>query len=309
MSDRHPLVSVVLPTHDRPERLRRALASVLAQSYRALQVLVVDDASERPVDDVVEAVGGQDRRVQLVRLPTPCGAAAARNRALSRASGDLVAFLDDDDLWKPHKLERQVAFLLDHPSVGIVTSDHEVLDERAAGRILVHRGPSSITARHLLWFNLAGSLSCCVVRRAAAGDDLWLDEDFPSVEDWDLWVRCGRRTGIGVVKEVLARRTLHGDGRLSDPTSKLRGMQAFERRHATTMTPTCLAWLHAHQHMEVGTGWRKRANVLRSVATASPRASALMVLEQSARQLGNLRGDHGLVERVMAAALSAVPSL
>lgn len=309
MSELRPLVSVVLPTHDRPDRLRRALASVLGQTYDRLEVLVVDDASTHPVDDVVGDVAGGDRRVELVRLSRPSGAARARNTAFERASGELVAFLDDDDVWSPHKLERQVAYLGAHPDVGIVTTDHEVVDERSPGRLLVHRGPATVTARMLLWFNLAGSLSCCVVRRRAVGGDLRLDESFPSVEDWDLWVRCARRTRVGVVRELLGRRTLHGDGRLSDPTSKLRGMQAFERRHADRMTPTCLAWLHAHQQMEVGTGWRKRANVLRAVASASPRASTLLVLEQSARQVGNLRGDHGLVERVMAAVLSAAPSL
>lgn len=309
MPDPHSRVSVVLPTRDRPGRLRSSLASVLAQTYRELEVIVVDDASAERVDSVVDTVAGRDRRVQLVRLAEPSGAAAARNAALARASGELVAFLDDDDLWEPQKLARQVAHLNDNPTVGIVTSDHWVVDEHAPDRALVHRGPATMTARHLLWFNLAGSLSCCVVRRAAVGDDLKLDETFPSVEDWDLWVRCARHTGIGVVKEVLGRRTLHRDGRLSDPLSKLRGMQVFERRHADAMTPTCLAWLHAHQQMEMGTGWSKRANVLRAVVTASPAASALMVLEQSARQIGHLRGDHGLVERVLAAALTAVPGL
>jgi len=304
-----PLVSVVLPTRNRPERLRHALRSALDQTHRALEVIVVDDASTTPAADVVAEVAGGDERVRVLRRPAASGAAAARNAALAAAAGELVAFLDDDDRWMPQKLERQLALLDERPTVGIVTSHHEVLDERHPDRPLVHRGPTRVHARHLLWFNLAGSLSCCLVRREAVDDELWLDETYPSVEDWDLWVRCARRTAIGVVDEVLGCRTLHGDGRLSDPSSKLRGLQAFERSHADAMTPTCRAWLRAHQRMELGRGWRKRANVAMAVVDAPPAAAALMALEQTARQLGNWRGDHGLVERVLTAALDAAPGL
>jgi hypothetical protein len=304
-----PLVSVVLPTHDRPQRLRRALASALGQRHRALEVIVVDDASDPQAADTVDQVAGDDPRVHLVRLDHAGGAARARNTALARARGDLVAFLDDDDLWHPDKLTSQLALLDERPGVGIVTSDHTVVDEQHPQRRLVHRGPRAVTARHLQWFNLAGSLSCCLVRRDATGDALYLDETFPSVEDWDLWVRCAELTGIGVVPRPLGQRTLHGDGRLSDPRSKLAGLQAFERRHGAAMTPAARAWLRAHQTMELGTGWHKRANVARAVAQAPPRTAALLAVEQTVRQIGNARGDHGLVERVLVRLLDTFPSL
>jgi glycosyltransferase involved in cell wall biosynthesis len=304
-----PLVTVVLPTRNRPDRLRQALRSALVQTHRSIDIVVVDDASTPPAADTVAEVAGSDPRVRVLRRDAPSGAAVARNAALAVASGELVAFLDDDDCWAPDKLARQLQLLDERPGVGIVTSHHEVVDERHPHRRLVHRGPLRIGARHLLWYNLAGSLSCCLVRRDAVGDDLRLDETYPSVEDWDLWVRCAARTDIGVVDAILGRRTLHGDGRLSDPHSKLAGLRAFERSHAAAMTPTCRAWLRAHQRMEVGQGWVKRANVAAAVASAPPRAAALLALEQTARQVGNRRGDHGLVERVLTVALDALPTL
>ena len=300
-----PLVSVVLPTRDRRDRLCGALQSVLAQSYSNLEVLVVDDASTIPVADAVESVAKGDSRVRLFRLTKNSGAAVARNEAFSHARGDVIAFIDDDDLWKPEKLERQIQFLANHPDVGIVTSDFEVFDERHPGRTVTYRGPRELSSEHMMWFCLPGSFSCNVVRRDAVGNELWLDESFPSVEDWDMWVRCARHTSIGVVTEALGQRIFHADGQLSDPSSNLKGLKAFELRHADSMSKSCLAFLRAHQRMEMGAGWRKRGNVLRSLVTASPRASALLLLEQSTRQLGNFRGDPGLAERALARAISS----
>jgi glycosyltransferase involved in cell wall biosynthesis len=133
-----PLVSVVLPTRNRPERLVRALRSVLAQSYTNLEVLIVDDASTVPVAEAVEGVAIGDSRVRQFRLATNSGAAAARNEAFAQARGGVIAFIDDDDLWKPDKLARQVDYLSRHPDVGIVTSDFEIVAERRPDQVVTN---------------------------------------------------------------------------------------------------------------------------------------------------------------------------
>lgn len=294
-----PLVSVVLPTRDRPRRLADAVASVLAQTYRRLEVLVVDDASSTPADTVLGPLSGRDPRVRVLRHDRPQGAGAARNAALAAARGELVAFLDDDDRWDPPKLERQVAYLHDHPAVGIVTAHHRVAVE-GGGAPVVHRGPPRLHAGHLLWFNLPGSFVCGLVRRQAVGSDLHLDPTFPSVEDWDFWLRCSRRTAIGVVPEVLATLTVHGGPRRSARRSEHPGLVAFAARHGQAMTPACRAYHRAHQQMALGQGWGHRARVAAAVAAASGRAGPVLVAEQVARQLGRRRGDPGLVERTVA---------
>lgn len=299
-----PLVSVVLPTRNRPGRLPGAISSVLAQTYRHLELLVIDDASSTPADQLIDRGGLDDPRVQVVRFEDALGASGARNAAFKRANGDIIAFLDDDDRWKPHKLQRQLDFLADHPRTGIVTADFEIVDERRA-QVLTYRGPTSFQKNHLLWFNLPGSFVCGIARREAVQDELWLDESFQSAEDWDMWVRCARHTSIGVVNEVLGSVTMHLDGQLTDPRSRLQGLKAFEERHAASLPEACLAFLRAHQRMEVGTGIRKRLNVLRSLATGSPKASALLLLEQSVRQVGKSRRDPGLVDRVLVRAIGS----
>ena len=102
------LVSVVVPTLDRPKLLLRAIDSVLRQTHQEIEVIVVVD---RPDPDTISAVRSRDDpRLQLLVNPHPTTAAGARNAGADHATGEWVAFLDDDDEWLPNKLERQIAF-------------------------------------------------------------------------------------------------------------------------------------------------------------------------------------------------------
>ena len=102
------LVSVVIPTHNRPKLLFRALNSVLLQSHQQIELIVVIDRPDPQTASVVQ--GADDPRVQLLLNPSPSTAAGARNAGVDHAKGEWIAFLDDDDEWLPNKLERQLAF-------------------------------------------------------------------------------------------------------------------------------------------------------------------------------------------------------
>ena len=102
------LVSVIIPTLDRPKLLLRAIDSVLRQTHREIEVIVVVDRPDPETASAVQSVG--DLRVQLILNPHPSTAAAARNAGVDHATGEWLAFLDDDDEWLPNKLERQIAF-------------------------------------------------------------------------------------------------------------------------------------------------------------------------------------------------------
>jgi glycosyltransferase involved in cell wall biosynthesis len=112
-----PLVSVVVPTCNRAHYLPEALASVQAQTYRAYELIVVDDGSTDATPALLERVA--ETGWTCLRQPNR-GIAAARNRGAAVARGDLLAFLDDDDLWLPDKLERQVAVLEREPETAVV---------------------------------------------------------------------------------------------------------------------------------------------------------------------------------------------
>ena len=302
MTPAGPLVSVVLPTANRRERLGAALASALAQTHDHLEVIIVDDASTTAVDDIVEAAA--DPRARLIRRSVNGGAAAARNTGLQAARGDLVAFIDDDDRWDHVKVARQVAFLDAHPEVGLVTCDHRIERETGGAPPLVFRGPGRVDADQMLWANFVGSFSFVMVRRHLVEPALTIDETFASAEDWDLWLRCSRLAPIGRVHEPLVAYVSHDGPRLSRTDLKRRGLELFEHKHGASMSSPCRAFNRAHQQMDTGAGVAKRAHVLRALATPSLHASALLVLEQGARQYGRLRRDPGLAERTLSGALA-----
>ena len=122
------LVSVIIPTYNRAELCSAAVDSVLAQSYRHLEVIVVDDGSS---DHTESLLAGRDPRVRYVRQQNQ-GVSAARNHGFRLARGEFVALLDSDDCWLPFKLELQLAVLRRFPQAGMVWSDMTAVDERGA---------------------------------------------------------------------------------------------------------------------------------------------------------------------------------
>src|SRR5438105_3695305 len=99
------LVSVVVPTFNRAYCLSQAVDSALSQTHRDVEVIVVDDASRDATPELMRERYGNEPRVRYYRLPSNGGVARARNTALEKATGDFIAFLDSDDVWKPWKLE------------------------------------------------------------------------------------------------------------------------------------------------------------------------------------------------------------
>jgi len=186
-------VSVILPTHDRPRLLPRAVASVLDQSHRELELIVVDDASREPAAGVLGPA--HDPRLRLVRSEAALGPARARNLGLAIASGPWVAFQDDDDEWLPGKLERQWTAAAAAPDdVAVVYGPFE--RRLADGRIVpgarpVGRRDGDLQAE-LLRGNFVG-LPTALVRRSALDVVGTFDPELRCLEDWELFLRLAAR--------------------------------------------------------------------------------------------------------------------
>jgi glycosyltransferase involved in cell wall biosynthesis len=128
-----PRVSITIPTFNCARFIERAIDSALAQTYADYEIVVVDDGS---TDDTRQVLARYGDKVRYVHQPNG-GLSSARNLALAHASGELIAYLDADDIWYPHRLERQVAFLDARPDCGFVHSDVTIIDE--ADRVLHQR--------------------------------------------------------------------------------------------------------------------------------------------------------------------------
>ena len=204
MAAEHPRVSVVVPTRDRPEQLRRALAAILGQTYPGpLECLVVFDQSD---PDLHWPELPEGRRLALLRNERTPGLAGARNSGILAAKGELVAFCDDDDEWLPEKLARQVGRLLATPSAAVSTTGILV---RYRDRTTTRLAPTILVSHRQLLRSRLTELhpSTVLARRRQLLDDVGLvDEQIPGsyAEDYEWLLRASRRGPVLAVPEPLA---------------------------------------------------------------------------------------------------------
>ena len=224
-----PTVSVVVPTHDRRRLLGQTLASILRQREVDLEVLVVDDGSS---DGTAEAVAGLgDARVRLLRHPTPQGVAAARNRGIAEAAGAWLAFCDDDDLWAPDKLARQLQAAHQTGRGWVYTGEVRIdLRQQIVGGTHPPPPPEQVASRLPHWNLVPGGCSGVIASKAALAVTGWFDTRLRNLADWDLWIRLGR-TGLPAwVPGLLVGYRLHGGSASRETTSILAEADMLDRR-------------------------------------------------------------------------------
>lgn len=223
MTDRTPLVSVIVPTYNRPERLVRSLESIAHQTYENLEIVVVDDGSEPPAADAVAPLREDfPYEVVVIRHDENRGANAARNTGIREASGDFLAFLDDDDEWAPSKVTRQVEAFRGAPAdVGLVYTALRIVDDEGTVVRTTDASAAGDVTRQLLCRNLIGSFSCVMVRSAAAADAGPLDEAFPSWQDLDWYIRLSENWTVRPIADPLVTNHAGGHDRITDDLESL----------------------------------------------------------------------------------------
>ncbi len=194
------LVSVIIPTYNRAAWVAEAVASVLAQTWRDFELLVVDDGSS---DATLEALAPWREQLICLRTRENRGVAAARNLGARAASGRWLAFLDSDDLWRPRKLEHQLAYLAAHPELRICQTDEIwVRRGRRVNPPASHRKPEGrifLPSLHRCVVSPSAVMLCRRLFWEAGG----FDESLPACEDYDLWLRLAWRHDIGLVPDPL----------------------------------------------------------------------------------------------------------
>lgn len=204
-----PLVSVIMNGYNAERYLREALDSVLAQSYQNWEIILWDNISVDGTAAIVASYADPRIRYFLAEKFTPLG--EARNLAIKRARGELIAFLDCDDVWLPEKLAKQVPLFSADPEVGLVICDTLFFNENGLEKQLYkkRKPPQGSVFRELL-SDYFVSLETSVVRKAALDAlDTWFDERFNVIEEYDLFVRVGYKWRVGFVDEVLAKWRVH----------------------------------------------------------------------------------------------------
>jgi glycosyltransferase involved in cell wall biosynthesis len=222
-----PQVSVIVPTYNRASLLKEALDSVLAQSYRNVELIVVDDGSTDHTRRLLSSYGD---RITVLLQPN-AGVSAARNRGIQAASGDLIALLDSDDYWLPGKLAAQVDFFKATPQALICQTEEIWI--RNGVRVNPKR-----RHRKLSGMIFQASLPLClispsaVMMRKSLLDEVGLfDEDLPACEDYDLWLRITWKYPVHLISAPLVVKR----GGHADQLSRLPELDKYRIRSITRM--------------------------------------------------------------------------
>ncbi len=217
-----PLVSIVIPTYNQAQYLKECLDSVIAQSYDNWEAIVVNNYSEDDTIDVVESY--HDERIKLVNYHNYGCIAASRNEAIRQAKGELVAFLDSDDLWEPDKLKTCVKNMI--PEVGLVCHQLRFFkDGQTLNKLKI--GPEkNATFDKLLYRANCLTPSAVVVRNELLEKLGSFNEDDKTItaEDYDLWLKLAQAgVKFKFVDEVFGKYRLHSS---SASKSFIRQMEA-----------------------------------------------------------------------------------
>ncbi len=196
-----PSVSVLIPTFNRRETLKRAIQSVFHQSFEDFELIVIDDASTDETLDYLQSLN--DSRLEIVSLEKNRGVSYARNRGFDKARGEWIALLDSDDEWLPHRLETQFRFAKENPEIPLIHGEEiwvrkgkrvnpKKIHQKSGGRIFSR-------ALHLCLISPSATLMKSSLYKELGG----FREDYPVCEDYEMWLRVTCRHKIGFIEDPI----------------------------------------------------------------------------------------------------------
>jgi glycosyltransferase involved in cell wall biosynthesis len=201
-----PEVTIVMPTYQRWSRLGRTLQCALDQTGVDLEVLIVSDGEERMPPDLLEP--GEDR-VRVIYPPEAKGVAHARNLGIQEASGPWVAFLDDDDLWAPDKLSRQLEAARASDASWVFASALAVDDRMEPVELFRAPEPQGLLPALFEYQRIPAGCSNVLARTDFMREVGGFDESFHQLADWELWIRMAAAGPAACVDDVLVAYVQH----------------------------------------------------------------------------------------------------
>jgi len=233
------MVSVVIPSFNRAHMIADALDSIAGQTYRPVEIIVVDDGSEDNTEKTVadwKTAHEQDGELSVSYVKQPNqGGNVARNRGIREASGDFIAFLDSDDLWHPAKLEKQIAVMNENDEIGAVYSGLQQveLESGAVVEKMTRTYPQGKILAQMLIHDVTSPTSTYVVRRDVFEKVGCFDVDLQARQDWDMWIRVSAAYSIGCVPDALVDFRDHSGPRtFSNPDKEIQAYYKIMEKYA-----------------------------------------------------------------------------
>jgi len=237
-----PLISVIIPTYNRAYILHKAVESVLSQTFKNIELIIIDDASE---DSTPELIKDYAKKSQIPiiyhRNPERLGPAASRNIGIKLAKGKFIAFLDSDDWFLPEKLEKQLNFFQKNPSFYLVQTEERWYKQ--GKRIFpkrIHRKAKGFFFHRAVRLCVV-SMSTVMVKKELFKEVGVFDPGFPVCEDYEFWLGVSLRFPVGLIEEELVEK----DGGRPDQLSATKGLDYYRtlaliklfRNHFSELTP------------------------------------------------------------------------
>lgn len=193
------MISVVIPTHNRGDLIGRAIESVLNQTYKDIEVVIVSDGSTDNTEEVVKKYQKKYNNIQLISVHPNKGANNARNEGIKAAQGEYVAFLDDDDDWELDKLEAQMEVFKKDESIGLVYTGIKIIYVNEDINYKSLSGYRGDLSKEILIRNVIGATSSVVVKKEVLEKSGYFDIEMPAKQDYDLWIRACQYTKVDFV--------------------------------------------------------------------------------------------------------------
>lgn len=241
-----PLVSVIIPAFNRADALCRAIQSCLCQTIQDLEIIVVDDGSTDATSSVVRNF--HDRRVRLLRHPTNRGAAGARNTGILHAYGQFIAFLDSDDEWLPHKLEKQLRVFDTNDRADRLVCYCQILQHRGSSmyNVMPRRAKFDGEAFSDYTFQYGGCIhTITIVLRRSLARQCPFDERLTQHQDYDLCIQLEARGAVfeWVPEPLAIWHDVDQPNRLSRPATSASSWMWYDKHKANMSTASRLFFL------------------------------------------------------------------
>lgn len=210
-----PKVSVIIPTYNRAIHIGRAVESIFTQTYQDFEIIIIDDGS---TDNTKDVLFGYHDRIKYI-YQTNKGVSSARNRGIKEARGEYLAFLDSDDIWLPTKLEKQIKLFHKDPTIYLVYSYARYFD-RDNNSDFIRPQHISKSFEDFLYAETVLPTSSVMLRKEAIDKVGLFDEQLPSIEDYDLWLRISQKFKVDFISEILVEKNNY-PGNLSNNRVKM----------------------------------------------------------------------------------------
>lgn len=241
------LVSIIMPSWNTGKFIGESIQSVLNQTYKNWELIIVDDCSTDNTDEIVASFN--DERIRYFRNDKNSGAALTRNRALREARGEWIAFLDSDDLWMPKKLEKQIAFMKEKGYTFSFT-EYEKIDEESKPLNIYVSGPEKVNKRKMYNYDYIGQLT---MMYSAKVFGLIQIKDIKKNNDYAIRLQLFKKKGAScyLLKENLAKYRIRKKSISHDKISK-KLKSHFDLFHFCDEKPTLIALWYACWNMFYG---------------------------------------------------------